>query len=158
MHTTTHSGPSTILRSADGRRSVLVVRVGHPRAARGEYLGRAGKGSTGSPLANPRRLGDRKPGGGVWERGETLEHYRAELREVLDERVEVARWNGEPLTAGRRAAIRAEVARLRAKLERDEELVLVCFCAPQGCHADEVAAFILSEPAPAPALPTKETP
>lgn len=144
MNTITTSPNCTTLRSTDGRRTVLVVRVGHPRAARGEYLGRAGKGSAGSILANPRRIGDRKPGGGVWERGETLAEYRAELRGVLDERVKVAFWNGVALAPTRRAEMRAEVARLRAKLEEEGELVLVCFCAPQPCHANDVAGFILA--------------
>jgi len=38
----------------------------------------------GSPLANPRRLGDPRPGGGRWERGETIALYERDLRAVLD--------------------------------------------------------------------------
>jgi hypothetical protein len=63
---------------------------------RAVYIGRAGRGSAGSPLANPRRLGDLKPGGGVWERGETIELYEHDLRRVLDATRPSAQWWDAP--------------------------------------------------------------
>lgn len=48
------------------------------------YIGRPGRALRGSPLANPRRLGDPRPGGGVWGRGESILLYAQDLRRALD--------------------------------------------------------------------------
>jgi hypothetical protein len=112
------------------------------------YIGRGGRGTAGSPLANPRRLGDQKPSGGSWERGETIALYERDLRAVLDPAVREARWwDGRrgiyrTLTRGERSEIQAEVARLRA-LARAGTLELDCFCSPQACHGDVIRRIVL---------------
>lgn len=114
----------------------------HRHPGKAEYIGRKGKGAPGSPLANPRRLGDPRPDGGVWERGGTLRAYEEELRAALDPSVDVAFWgylrDGKTprrLTSQERAALREEMNRLFQIAEK-EELCLACFCAPQDCHGD----------------------
>lgn len=112
------------------------------------YIGRGGKGIPGSPLANPRRLGDQKPSGGRWERGETIALYERDLRAALDPAVREARWwDGRrglyrTLTAVERAEIEAEVARLRALALRGP-LELDCFCTPLACHGDVIRRIVL---------------
>lgn len=112
------------------------------------YIGRGGRGTAGSPLANPRRLGDAKPGGGKWERGETIELFERDLRAVLDPTVRVARWwDGwkgvyRVLTAAERATILGEIARLRV-LARTRPVELDCFCSPQACHGDVIRRILL---------------
>lgn len=117
------------------------------------YIGRGGRGLTGSPLANPRRLGDPKPGGGVWERGETVDLFAADLAAVLDATRPVAQWwNGRlgrylPLSSAARAAIVQEIDRL-AELARRGRLELDCFCKrpdrPVRCHGDAIRTLLLA--------------
>jgi hypothetical protein len=90
-------------------------------------------------LANPRSLH------AGWTRGESIAHYRRELRAALDESVAVSQWNGRPLTEPERAAMRTEMKRLFKLLIRRREVTLRCFCAPEACHGDEIAAVLLEE-------------
>jgi Domain of unknown function (DUF4326) len=120
-----------------GRYRVLVVNQHDIR--RGEYIGRQWGRDAASVLANPRSL---RAG---WERGATLVHYRRELRAALDETVTEAWWNARRLEDGERAAMRAEMKRLFGLLCEEGEVVLRCFCAPQACHGDEIAAVLLED-------------
>lgn len=43
------------------------------------------------------------------------------------------------------SAFRAELQRLAAKLEDDEQLTLKCWCAPKRCHCLSIAAHLLPE-------------
>ena len=112
------------------------------------YIGRGGRGSAGSPLANPRRLGDRKLGGGVWERGETIALFERDVRRALDPASPSAQWwDGRSgcyrtMSAAERQAIRAEVQRL-LQLARTAPLELDCFCSPQACHGDVIRKILL---------------
>jgi hypothetical protein len=111
------------------------------------YIGRGGRGVAGSPLANPRRLGDPKPGGGVWQRGETITLFEQDLRRVLDPALSEAQWwdgrRGEyrRLSGPARQAIQREVQRLLA-LARGGALELDCFCSPQACHGDVIRKLL----------------
>jgi hypothetical protein len=104
-----------------------------------EYIGRRFGRDGASVLANPRSL---RAG---WSRGETISHYRRELRAALDRTVAVAWWNGRQLTEGERAAMRSEIDRLFKLLCESGEVVLRCFCAPEKCHGDEIAAVLLEQ-------------
>lgn len=106
------------------------------------YIGPQRGRDAASVLANPRSLH------AGWTRGETLAHYRRELRAVLDHTVAVAHWDGRELSAADRAAKRAEMRRLFQLLTTQGEIVLRCFCAPQACHGDEIAAILLEELVP----------
>lgn len=131
---------------------ITVVNIRQPRNQPGawEYMGRGGKGAKQSPLANPRRLGDPKPGGGVWERGETIELFDYDLGRVLNPDVEVAQWwDGRQgayrdLSAAKRLEIRMEMNRLY-KLAKEGPLWLICFCAPAPCHCDRVKQRLEAE-------------
>jgi hypothetical protein len=134
-------------------RDVDVKVVNKPNKGRNGavYIGRGGRGTPGSPLANPRRLGDPKPGGGAWERTETIVLYERDIRAVLDPAVrEAGWWDGRcgayvVLAPAKRAEIQAEVARLRA-LARVGTLELDCFCSPQACHGDVIRRIVLETP------------
>lgn len=104
-----------------------------------EYIGRRWRRDEASVLANPRSL---RAG---WGRSETLVHYRSELRAALDRTVAVAWWNGRQLAEAERAAMRSEVNRLFKILMEQGEVVLRCFCAPEHCHGDEIAAVLLEQ-------------
>lgn len=95
----------------------------------GVYVGRAvpRKGVRGSPLGNPFKL---QPG---QERPPVIEQYAAYLRYIL------AQSEGGLTLAGR--AVRAEFDRL-VELARAGDLVLLCWCAPELCHADIIKAEI----------------
>lgn len=125
----------TVHRSRCGRFVVRVVNRTHIGAS--EYIGRTWGRDRASVLGNPRSLH------AGWERGETLEHYRRELRTALDRTAARAYWNGRELTAGQRGAMRKEMNRLFKILRHTGELVLRCFCAPEACHGDEIAAVLL---------------
>lgn len=120
--------------------SVNVVNI---RKHRGPsvYIGRGGRGKEGSPLANPRRLGDRRPAGGVWSREETIELFEKELREALSD-APTALWNGKPVNACQRAAIRREINEIAAAA-RSGPVDLACFCAPLSCHGDVIRKVVL---------------
>ena len=111
------------------------------------YIGRGGRGLAGSALANPRRLGDPRPGGGVWQRGETITLFEQDLRRVLDPALPTAQWwdgrRGEYrwLSAAEREGIRGEVQRLLA-LARGGPLELDCFCSPLACHGDVIRTLL----------------
>jgi hypothetical protein len=123
--------------SASGAFRVLVVNRSYIGPS--VYIGRKWSRDAGSVLANPRSLH-----AGL-ERGETIAHYRCELRAALDRTVAVAHWNGRVLTEPERAAMRAEMKRLFSLLSEQRELTLRCFCAPEACHGDEIAAVLLEE-------------
>lgn len=112
------------------------------------YIGRAGRGCAGSPLANPRRLGDARPGGGAWQRGETIALFERDLRRALDPTVPDAEWwDGRRgayrrLSASERQAMRDEIQRL-LRLARSGPLELDCFCSPLPCHGDVIRALLL---------------
>lgn len=92
-----------------------MIRVENKKAYRGAgiYIGRP------SLLSNPYAIG--KDG----TRDEVLEWYRAWLWRQIKLRGEVYR----------------ELQRLAAKA-KDEDLVLICWCAPKPCHADLVKRAI----------------
>ena len=123
--------------SASGALRVLVVNRSYIGPS--EYIGRKWGRDAASVLATPRSLH------AGWERGETIAHYRRELRAALDSTVAVAHWNGRVLTEPERAAMRAEMNRLFKLLVHRRELTLRCFCAPEACHGDEIAAVLLEE-------------
>jgi hypothetical protein len=133
-----------------------IVVVNKPNKGRNGavYCARGGRGVKGSPLANPRRIGDPKPCGGVYARGETIDLYDAELGNALDTTtyptVEGLTWGDAPLTQGMRAAIRAEMNRLYTRALAGR-LELDCFCAPHRCHCECIATRLrarLAERAP----------
>lgn len=111
------------------------------------YIGRGGRGVAASPLANPRRLGDPKPGGGVWQRGETVTLFERDLRRVLDPAVPEAEWwdgrrgRYRRLSEPERQAIRDEMRRL-LDLARHGPLELDCFCNPLACHGDVIRRLL----------------
>jgi hypothetical protein len=84
------------------------------------YVGRsnARRGLKGSPLANPFILKDES------DRSLVLARYRV----WLDERI-----------LARASEVTDEMDRLRATANRHGELVLLCWCAPKGCHAEAIA-------------------
>ena len=102
-----------------------------------EYIGRPFGRDAGSVLGNPRSLRE------GWERGETIMHYRRELRAALDRTVKDAWWNGRLLSEDERAAMRREMNRLFQLLSQRSEVVLRCFCAPAACHGDEIVKVLL---------------
>lgn len=138
------------------RNAVEIEVVNRPRGLKGtpgaEYIARGGRGVAGSPLANPRRLRDPKPGGGVWERGETIALYERELRAALDLEAHPTcdglSWGERPLTPTHRQAIRDEMNRLY-RLAKRGRLALDCFCAPHACHGDVIRAILLEKLRPA---------
>lgn len=126
---------TTIHTSACGHFRVLVVNRTYIGPA--EYIGRRYGRYSASVLANPRSLH------AGYKRGETIMHYRRELRAALDRSVAQASWNGTVLTEAERAAIRGETNRLFRVLRSTGEVVLRCWCAPEACHGDEIAAVLL---------------
>lgn len=112
-----------------------------------EYIGRGGRGLAGSPLANPRRLGDPRPDGGVWRRGETISLFEQDLRRVLDEtQAEASWWDGRrggyrALSGAERRRIVEEMRRLLARA-RSGPLALDCFCSPLPCHGEAIQRLL----------------
>lgn len=94
----------------------------HGRIEGTVYIGRAGKGEAGSPLANPYRVRPHGP----YDRGEALVLYEGWLRSQLEAR--------SPAVAG-------EMNRLYG-LARAGKLALRCFCAPHPCHGDVIAKIL----------------
>jgi hypothetical protein len=87
------------------------------RGDRGEYVGRP------SPLGNPYVIG--RDG----DRATVIARYRQWLRDCI-----IA---GDP-------RVSRELERL-ARLARERgQLTLVCWCAPQPCHADVIREFLLA--------------
>ena len=94
-----------------------VIHIRHAKTAPNYvYIGRAGKGKPGSPLANPYRMSH----GG--ERMAVIEKYRVWLHDRLRD--------GTPQMA--------ELRRLNQLRKRYGRLYLVCFCAPKPCHGDVI--------------------
>jgi hypothetical protein len=92
----------------------VVIRVVNKRdGVPGEYVGRP------SPLGNQFKIG---PDG---TREEVINLYRIWL------------WNEISFTANPPAAAR-EINRLYRKWQLEGDLTLVCWCAPQACHADVI--------------------
>lgn len=81
------------------------------------YVGRATRGRKGSPLGNPFRIG---PDG---ERSEVVAKYAAWL-------------DGQLAEAG--SAASRELARIRAVWLERGDVVLLCWCAPERCHAEVI--------------------
>lgn len=88
----------------------------HPKSV---YIGRAMPGRAGSPLGNPYKLRL------AYEREATVAKYEVWLRKQL-----------ETDTPQRR-----EIERL-VYLARDEDLALLCWCAPEICHGDAVKRIV----------------
>ena len=117
------------------------------------YIARGGRGLAGSPLANPRRLNAPKPGGGVWERGETIELYEQELRAALDRAAAVAYWGhncggtAKILTDVERQRMRGEMNRLYQLVAAGRDVELDCFCKRHGpdvaCHGDVIKKLLI---------------
>jgi hypothetical protein len=110
-----------------------------------------GHGANGIPtyvLANPRRLGETRPDGGVWTRNDSLDLYVRELRGLSDTGRDVALWNGVPLTPCERAEKRAELNRLYRIVAGGGTLRLDHFCRSGStgvpCTGDMIA-LVLNE-------------
>ena len=84
----------------------------------GEYIGRAGRGRAGSPLANPFHIGRHGT------REQVIARYRS--------------WLWQNIQSGNREVM-AELRRLLALARRPEGVQLLCFCAPLPCHGDVIA-------------------
>ena len=100
------------------------------------YVGRAmpRRGMKGSPLRNPFRVGARYGGSDRLSAAEAVRCYEGWLRGWL------GRGDGPP----QRAPIVAELQRLVDMVVERRELVLVCWCAPDPCHA-RVISDVLTE-------------
>lgn len=92
------------------------------------YIGRPGKGKEG-PFGNPIRLGAYCSECRRWhrERGDTIECFRSYFLRRVD---------SDP-------TFRQDVLALRGKR-------LGCFCKPQRCHGDVIAAWVDAQPVEAP--------
>ena len=86
------------------------------------YIGRAGKGKPGSPLANPYRL--------------TQEDQRADVLRRYEFWLWTALTDGTPQME--------ELQRLIKLYRQHGKLNLVCFCAPKPCHGDFIKLAIES--------------
>lgn len=108
-------------RTADAR--VLAhIRIGNvKRGDHGEYVGRTCYGKTGSPLANRFVVGVHGA------RGECCKIFGT----WLDEQIEKSN-----------AVVIGELLRLSHILRDHGSLTLVCWCAPNACHANEIARAI----------------
>lgn len=95
----------------------------------GEYIGRAmpRQGLKGSPLGNPfiLRKGD--------SRDEVLIQYSQYLNNILSQGRKGLNASGQTVSD--------EIERL-TELARAGDLVLLCWCAPQGCHGDIIKEVI----------------
>lgn len=102
-----------------------------------------------SPLANPRKVGSPKPGGGVWEGGESVAIYEAELRAALDPRVQHAAWNGRVLREREREAMRREMEVVKNEVRTNGRVRVGCSCKQPGrvvpCHGDAVVRIAAEE-------------
>ena len=101
----------------------MTIRVANRRTHRQDgttavYVGRRVVGLAGSPLGNPFRVGPDYPGMAA------IDAYAAWLDEQLaDEQSPAARMFASLLRIARRG-----------------DLTLICWCAPQPCHADVIKA------------------
>ena len=130
------------------RGQILVVNL--PRKGRNGavFIGHGANGVPTYVLANPRRLGEPRPGGGVWTRDASLALYLRELRGLSDRAREIALWNDVPLTECERAEKRAELNRLYRIVAAGETLRLDHFCRSGSvsvpCTGDMIA-LVLNE-------------
>ena len=103
------------------------IRIGSIKVGdQGEYIGRAGKGKAGSPLANPFRIG--KDG----DREQVIAKYRT--------------WLWGCMRHGN-AEVMYELDRLRRLANELDGVTLVCFCRSvdedrPACHGDIIASAI----------------
>ena len=101
-----------------------MIRIENRRSYRGDgvYVGREMRDIQGSVLGNPYKV---KPHG-PHERGASIELYR--------------RWLWEHVRGGT-GDVYSELMRLKILAEQGD-LTLVCWCAPEACHAEVVRAAI----------------
>jgi hypothetical protein len=107
---------------------ITVIRTTDPRAAdpRAVYVGRRTRTRTGSALANPWRIG-----AGA-DRAQVVAFYEL--------------WLGRQL---QRPESHAAIALARlVELARAGDLYLVCWCAPEPCHADVIKRRVEERVAP----------
>lgn len=99
-----------------------MIRVVNKRKHRGAgvYVGRP------TPLGNPF---SHMPG--------TIAQHQVESRDAAIERYR--RWLAEELAANPAGPAAEMLARLVNAYRSEGELTLVCWCAPQACHADVIA-------------------
>lgn len=93
-----------------------MIRVGNIKNGdKGVYIGRGMRFRKGSPLGNPFKL-ERED-----ERGRVIAFYRAHILAKIEAQ--------DP-------AVLAELRRLQTMHKAGEEVVLLCWCSPKGCHGD----------------------
>lgn len=96
----------------------VTITVGNRKlGAKGDYVGRPG------PLGNPFEIDPKN--------GATREKVIAKYRE----------WLKEKIAASDPTVLKA-LERLRKKALRSKKLTLVCWCAPEKCHADEIGSVL----------------
>lgn len=86
----------------------------------GVYIGRAGKGKAGSPLANPFRVDS-------YGRSYCLKQYREWLLKQVEDPT-------SPQSV--------ELVRLVNLLLDGRDIMLICFCKPKDCHGDIIKELI----------------
>ena len=101
--------------------SVGNVKRGGPHGYIGIYIGRAGYGLKGSPLANPFKMNKEA------ERAEVIERYRTYIQKKIEERDQ---------------AVLDELREIEHAHRKGEKVVLLCWCAPRACHGDVVKELI----------------
>lgn len=101
--------------------SVGNVKRGVPPGYIGIYIGRAGYGLKGSPLANPFKMNKEA------ERAEVIERYRTYIQKKIEERDQ---------------AVLDELREIEHAHRKGEKVVLLCWCAPRACHGDVVKELI----------------
>lgn len=97
------------------------IKIGNVKNGdKGVYIGRPNPRYGESPLGNPYTIG--KDG----TRSEVVAKYRSWLWDRIEEK----------------GAVYQELVKLLTQAQLGEELTLVCWCAPKGCHGDVVMAAI----------------
>lgn len=128
------------------RGEILVVNLPAKGRNGAVYIGHACNGLREYVLANPRRLGEPRPGGGVWERSESLALYLRDLRGLGDRSRRVAMWCDEPLSREERDAKRAELNRIY-RIVASGGTVMLDHCCRSGrvsipCTGDMIALVV----------------
>ncbi|MBV9439104.1 MAG: DUF4326 domain-containing protein [Candidatus Eremiobacteraeota bacterium] len=102
------------------RGHIGIANLREGRIIEGEYVGRAvaRRRLRGSPLANPFRIAHDS------ERDAAVAKY--------------ADWLREHIATGDEA-VTTELDRLTARFRAEQRLMLLCWCAPQRCHAEVIA-------------------
>lgn len=106
--------------------SLIVVNMRNNPPAKTIYIGRRTGTIEGSPLGNPHRVGYCRMCKAVHKRGETIELYRAWLREEYAKKRNVY------------GALEWLADLFEAANERGEDLHIGCWCKPLACHGDVV--------------------